>query len=1839
MSNSPNTPSEPPNNRRQMFRRLLQMARRPSALTFGVSSLLLGVAGYVGVRFFVYQKLPSLLEAELSEIFNREVRVGQVQSFSFNSIRLGPSSIPPTPTDPDRASAESVEVGFNLLPVLVRRPLPLSITLVEVDAHAAQEEKGKWVNLDDIEFPPPPIPIDTTIRLSNGKLALLPHSQTTPLKVQLDGAVQFFDDETQPLKYEATAAIADGLVKIQGETLLKTDQTEVQLIVKNLVLAELAFLIPNSPVEINGGELNANLNIELPSFQELTSTRVQGTASLSEIEVQAQQLTQPVKASAAVSFHGTKIQVEEAKGSLGELAALVGGEVDWSKGFDLNVIVKPFSLANFLETVSVSSPVEVDGQIQAELRLTGSVEKPVLRGTISSRKKTRIDKIEFERISTEFSADLEKFVLKNFQALPAAGGQIKGGGTVETGLRQYLEEKQPIDLTKMPLKFDFQAKLPTEEIAAPYYRLPPQVQVGTITAQGQVRGTLENPRASLKWEAPAAEAASVGDISGAGEVLLVGDNLLVRNTGLQIDRGTVALNGSGNLDTQKWQASLVAKSISLDPFLSQIYPDRSAAIEPITLENANLRLLGRFDALDPEAIQGAANLTLSVDGGRVALSSQLNSGILEANATASQIPVAKYLPNLSVPVTLVGARVDFSGKLEQLLSLGATPDLSSFTAGASGQLAVADGTVKVTGQLNSGQWQTKITASNLDTSLFPGAQDLALPDLNAKLNLSGNLDPLFNPNIPATIAANTVSVQLGEQSLNARGNLVVSNRLLAPEIASLNLDVEARSDLGALPFTQLISLVPADSQFLPEKLDLTGKANFKGRLEGKNLLGAPLAPGNLDLTGNLRLLNFTLNDVAFEPSIAGPVKIAPGEKLAIDLRGTKEIVAAVFEPCTQQRCPLPYLPASLELRQGEGRENPIMVTGKRIGDRLVADIQNFPLGLLNIAPATAIGIEGSLKGEVNANLDLNLFTFATTGNLQISQPAIGYIQAEEFASSFAYDSDNNLARLISASLEFGQSRSELQGSLNLNSGELDGKLNISRGYVQDILTTFRWFRVEDLARLLETPDYTAAAEVPSHSVGDPDASLAYQLNLLWRIEKQIRELAARRQAGGVPTELDIRGAYTGEITLAGTLNAPEVNFKVQGSNWQWHPQSAFPAIVKPLGLVKEEPQVISVERVLAQGSIEGGAIKLEPLRVELGETVLAVTGKLSAEQESASFAVENLSLDTVSNFVQLPVDIGGKIDVKGSLGGSLANLQVKGEIAFTDGAVNGRSLDENILGSFSYADSRLEFRTTSPESLQVYASVPYPTEPDGDNQLKVDVKLGTEAIAWVNLLTQGQVEWIDGEGEVTLNASGRLDLSEQMLLRDLAVRGEIALFDATLKSAAFPEPLNVNGQIALNNQLLKVEQLEGKFADSKLSLTGVLPIFQPLSPSDPDSSNPLTVVIEQGQIGLEGLYQGEMDGQVVVKGAVLSPVIGGEVRLANGRVFVPKGGSRDAVASPTLADRWTGTVNRKDNAAAVPKLDNFRVVLEGLKVAQDPLYKFRFGGALTLNGPLDNLNKVQPEGTIQLERGQVTYAIGSEKLTTGTQLLTPDTEFVLNRRHRNEIVFKPKQGLLNPDLDIQMRTLVSELPRNKRERLESQANEIPDDPLNRVQRIDILLSIKGQVSQLLPSLGSQASQACQIRSDTSQPIPEKRGFSSEELQKLATCLQAAVFEGEASEDGSDFQLPTPSVVKLTSNPKRSESEIIRLLGERIFVLAETLQNSSEGQLLNSGVIQLFVPALAQSLLYDVENAVSNALGLADFRFFPIVEMTSKVGDESFVKLSYDYNPDFNEFKVRYEVRF
>ena len=1634
-------------------------------------------------------------------------------------------------------------------------------------------------------------------------------------------------------------------------------------------------------------------------------------------------LDSPISAESKLNFSGRNADVKQTQASLGDITAQVDGKVNLDTGYDLNVNVLPFQLASLPSNLSQQLPVDVTGEVEVQVKVRGEIKDPQLTGNLNNTQTLFVAQTPLKQVNADFSADLAQVVVENVQITPLAGGNVTAKGTIETNLRQAVNSEQLLDLSKMPVAFNFQADLPTEELISPYYQLPPQVAVGDLQAQGQIDGTLAQPQGLAKWKIPEANAKDLEDIAGSGELVMANQNLSLQNTEITYGDGKVDVTANANIDSKQWQASLDATSLNLRPFTAQLSNPNLNLDHPLAVETATASFHGRLDQLDLSQIQGTADLNLDVngsdvvvdsqlnsgniqtktvannltlnpfisslpvpislqagtisaagkvkqllkfqenpslnslkadadldlqvDGEAVAVNSQINSGKIQAQANTNQINLNRVVPNLPLPANIRSSQVTASGSLQQLLTFAEKPNLSTFDAQVDADLDVANGTVQAIANLNNSQWQANLDANNISSQVLlekfapSNFAAVEVDKINAQANLSGEINPVINNEINIPIVVNQVTVNSGAQNLNAKGDLTLSNITSDLDIANTNLDVTANLDFDRLPIAQVVAASAQDNQLIAESINFTGQGEFNGQLNGKQLLSAPTK--DVNLTGDLRLLDFAFNNIAFDPVMTGTVNIQPQKEIALNLRGQQDVIAASVVPCTASNCQLPYLPTNLELRQGEDTNQPVITTGERFGDLFSLDINNFPLALLNLAPGKAIGIEGALGGTTTGDIDVDLYTLAAQGNIRVDQPAISYIEADQFNADFNYNPVNNIAEVTSSSLDLGDSEYNLNAALDLESGEIKGKLDIPEAYIQDALTSLRWFTIEDVIRVFSIPDYGTMASIqPSSEPETVDESIARKLNLLRKINRQIQANAAAKEAGSIPTELDIRGKYQGEVILGGTIQTPQADFKVSGNNWQWQPQSAYPDIIKPLGLVVEESQFISLPKLLIAGELQGTTVDLTEAAVQIQGALLSLKGKLSPKQTDATFAVANLTVDNISNFVDIPVDLTGEINSVGSIKGTVKNPQLKGKVAFSDGAFNGKVLPAKLAGDYNYDGSKLGFKTTAPDAIQIEGTVPYPIIPGKSDRLTVSANIDHQAFVFLDALSQNYLNWVGGEGDAQLEASARLDLGRKGIMYDLEAQGVVNLDNAevVVETPFFSELFIGTGKITLDNQIVNVETLDAIFAEKDLSITGKLPILTAVNNLD----NPLTINLPEGKINIDRLYRGGVEGKVNITGASLEPVIGGEVTLENGRVSIPKAEAptqEDAVqfSKTQVKNTVSGTKAKtagksKANAklqksrtksSFVTTLDNFQVNLKNFRLQQLPLYDFRLKGGLTLNGTVDDPNNIIPQGKLLLTRANIDLFSNS---------------FNLARNRQNTINFTPEAGIFNPRLDIVLRTPVENINQqdfNNFRLADTNSNEL-DDPIssiNNSQTFRINLVIDGETAEILPNLGQTTSLNCNIRPNSEPLVEGERYYSKEELNRFTQC-----FNKNAYDVASDRNLVNSPAVKLTSTPSLSQGEIINLLSGQFIAFAEEFSNLSQEELFDRGVNTFILTPLqnrAFSVVEDTTVRWGKKIGLDYLTVFPNLEGIVEINQKSSVRSTFNYV--LNETRVEYQRNF
>jgi translocation and assembly module TamB len=932
--------------------------------------------------------------------------------------------------------------------------------------------------------------------------------------------------------------------------------------------------------------------------------------------------------------------------------------------------------------------------------------------------------------------------------------------------------------------------------------------------------------------------------------------------------------------------------------------------------------------------------------------------------------------------------------------------------------SVAGGQVEATGRAVAGRWQAAIVGSDILLNRFsPELRGL----LSGQLNLAGTLESLRPEDIRAqgqvqfsqgiAIVRRPITAQVqwdGRQVIVQRATspgLSADGTILArlegagaPAITSLNLNLRASNyDLQAfqIPLPQAVANIP-----------YSGRTDFVGQLTG--------TPTNPNVVGALTLRDFTVNGVPFEETLRGNLQAYRG--LNLNVSGQRDQIAVTLDA--------DYTPVAFDIQRGM-----VIARGRTQDGLLIVEAQNFPVAFLS-PPGTAILFP--IAGQLNGTVALNLKQGSASGQLAIAQPALGSYQADQFGGRIIFA--NGVATLSGADLRRGNSVFQINASANLfaSDPQLKAQLRVSQGQIQDVLQLLQVFDLQDFARGLRNPVYGRAANLQTVPIELSNTPLFNQLRRLSEIETLLAQLQAEREETPLPDLSELQGNFSGEVSVVASMQTGiNANFNFQGQDWQWG-------------------KTYSAKQVVAIGSFENGVLTLLPLRLQSDQSFLSLSGQLGGQNQSGQLRIEKVPIEQVTELLDLPIDVAGQLNATATISGRLDNPQAVGSLQLTNGVLNGTDV-EQAQGSFRYADARLEFGSqvviSGPQPIRIVGSLPVElpfaaVEPESD-RINLDINVRNEGLALLNVFTQ-QVAWVDGEGLVDLNVQGTL--------KQPVAKGIIQIQKATLQARALPEPLtDVNGIITFDFDRARVENLRGQFSQGNVAASGVLPLFEPLKSGDRDQEQLLNVTLDKLRIRLKGLYQGGVDGNVLVAGTLLNPILGGVIRLSNGQVLL------------TEADPSTPGNSTQEETADGLEFKDLRLELgNAVQITRQPILNFVATGDLTLNG---DYNDLRPNGTIRLRSGQV-------------NLFT--TQFTLERGYSHTAEFLPNQGL-DPNLDIQ---LIASVPEVTRTRLPSATlpSEIldattPAGSLGALQTVRVRAEVQGPASRLFDNLELSSSPA------------------------------------------------------------------------------------------------------------------------------------------------------------------
>ncbi|ABA22489.1 Protein of unknown function DUF490 [Trichormus variabilis ATCC 29413] len=1777
-------------------RRLSLIVARRASLVLGIMALAGVATGAWWARNYVYNDLAPLVETNLEQLLGRSIKIGQVEGFTLSSLRFSSLSIPATPTDPDTVTAQAVDVQFSPWQILVTRTLVLDVTLVKPNVYIQQEQDGRWVTAE-VKTGEGSGAIQTqlqTLNIVDGNIELL--SASSPTKPQGSvvltqvGGVARFSPDNERIGYQINGQLTrGGTVKISGETQPKTQLTNLQVVAQSLLASDISRLV-QLPIVLQSGRIDADLAAQIPANQSEIS--ITGTATTNQVTAKVQNLPQSFSnANGRLIFQGQTIALENLRTNFGQVPLLANGTVNTQTGFNLAAQVKSVSAKQLLDTLKVNSPVPAVGEVTADIKVQGELQQPILSGTASSIKPIQVDRVLFTGVKTNFrlsvSETATQIAVPNLILIPAAGGQITGSGQGQLGgnvnfdiqadgvsgdiLSRSYGITPPIQVGNISAKAKITGSLGQQPLAlnissvqvqppsggqivgSGQVQLAPQgnvslniqaqnlpgdalvetnaaIKVGNVSANTRVSGTLGNLRAVTQVQAPTATYPTTGEIVVAQQ----GSNLLLPSAVLNVAGGTI--RATGRVAQQRWQAVANISQIQLDRF-EQIPPQFQGV-----LSNAVFNLSGSTAAIQPSTIQATGRANLNVAGGSVNLRNvNLNAGRWQAVANVSQIQLDRFE---QIPPQFQGV---LSNAVFNLSGSTAAIQPSTIQATGRANLNVAGGTVNLRNvSLNDGRWQALANAEQIQLNRFsPQLQgrlssniqlagttaSFQLADIRAagQINASQGLAQLAQP-INAQFQWNGKQIIVQRATtpgLSASGAIAVQlPQTGTPQIAGLNLNVQAQNfDLSKTGFQT------------PGDVAIAGLLNFNGQVTGT--LNTPEA------SGNIRLRNFNVGSLAFDPVLTGNVNFQGGQGASLQLAGTQDKIALNLDAN--------YRPSSFLVQRAGA-----VTTGRTEEDNLIINAQQFPIALVSgFLPNNQFR---PLGGELSGNLVVNLNNYAVAGDVAIANPRIARASADEFRGNINYA--DGTANLANGLLRLGDSNIAVSGSLQAgNDPKFQLQANLNQTRVENLLQAFSLFDFGDFGGGLESPTLAGAEVLNTTPVRLPNADLQTQLEYFSKLEASVRQQqqADTQQTPALPSLSELTGALSGAITASGSLRTGlNVGFDFQGANWRWGDYS--------------------INEVVANGNFADGIVTLSPLRIGINQGLVAFAGQLGTEDLSGQLRVDSLPISLLDPFIaRYPIDITGQVNAIANLAGSLQQPRVTGEVTLANATFNQQPIQTGQL-NFDYNNARVNFNSTllltgtQPIAItgSIPAELPFVTEPPDNNQISVNANVNNEGLALLNVLTNNQVTWVDGQGQVNLNVQGTF---EQPI-----INGNATINNATIGAQALANPLtNVTGTLQFNGDRLNVQGIQATYNQGLVSASGSLPIFA----TGETVTNPLTVAI-QNQLNFQvaGLYTGDVSGNAVIRGTALRPRIGGEITLSNGQVTIGNTTANSKQTTTTETNTRATTIELNSNmpqATVTPQPptrpnlpvefadlrltlgDDVRVTsqsllgfLPGGEVFSQPILSFDAEGDLTINGTLAN---PLPEGVIRLTGGRIS-------------LFT--TEFTLARGYEQTARFTPNQGL-DPTLDVRLVAIVPEASTRSDRTLESPFSaEISDVSANNfgtLRTVRVQARATGPASELTNNL-ELTSEPRRSRGEIVSLLGGSilsdfaQGDATQGLTNFASSTLLGGLQGTITAIGqavgfSEFRIfPTP-----TTNQESRRASVLDLSAEGVFNLNRNLSVS------------------------------------------------------------------------------
>ncbi|WP_392347600.1 translocation/assembly module TamB domain-containing protein [Parasynechococcus sp.] len=456
--------------------------------------------------------------------------------------------------------------------------------------------------------------------------------------------------------------------------------------------------------------------------------------------------------------------------------------------------------------------------------------------------------------------------------------------------------------------------------------------------------------------------------------------------------------------------------------------------------------------------------------------------------------------------------------------------------------------------------------------------------------------------------------------------------------------------------------------------------------------------------------------------------------------------------------------------------------------------------------------------------------------------------------------------------------------------------------------------------------------------------------------------------------------------------------------------------------------LIAKAHLWIEGDDQAKALQLEPVVATLRGPLRGGSGDLSLLQ---------VPISLLALFAPVPPQLRGSVGVRGRYDLSGTAPLLVSDLVLDSASLAGQPLQLEQRSVVVDRDLiRLDLALKggeSKEALTVSGTVPF--NPNEDLNLRLESH--GDALGVLTLLAGDSLSVKRGSTNLRLLLRGPLNQPQ--------ANGFVVVSNGDL-SFGEQELSRINASVLFDFDRVLVQRLEAEVGrGGSLRGLGTLGLFTPQS-----GASPLTLQLSQGQIR-QPIVQFQADGELQVSGALVQPVLSGNLELSRGtlrpqsgffgrrrgglQALVPTSveGSSAAVQlgpqalNTLLEEEWdfqeplvlmgpNQSIQAPDQLQRLMskwlaiRFENFRLALgPDIEVLMPPWISFKGGGVVTLNGPLDPSLKAR--GLIQLKSGRI--------------WVPPLAPLRLDPQAANVAVFTPSLGLV-PYVDIAMQARVAD---------------------------------------------------------------------------------------------------------------------------------------------------------------------------------------------------------------------